>query len=370
MSRPVVITGGGTGGHIFPMQAVADALRERGLLSSDVRYIGSRRGQEAEILGGGELTITLLPGRGIQRSFSPRAVVTNIGSVLGLVAAIGQALILIGRWRPRAVLSVGGYASFATSLAAVVWRRPLVLLDLDAVPPATHRVLRRFATRRCLALGEGGTNDVTTGAPVRNELVGLDRSPAARTRAKSQLIPPIDQQRQVVVVMTGSLGALSVNRAVVSLAAHWSERSDLTIVHVTGRRDEDWVRDHAPVVTGLDYRIIGFADMMTWWAVADVAVSRSGATTVAELAVLAIPSILIPLPGAPGDHQTANARALQAVGAAELIRDDDLSVTTLAKAIDDVLAAHRWEQMSQAARTMGRPDAARRIADVVLAVSR
>jgi len=362
MARPIVVTGGGTGGHIFPMVAIADALRSAGLAASDLRYVGSRRGQEERLLGDGPIALTRLPGRGIKRSLRPRAVVDNVGAVVSLVAAMITAGWLVARWRPRAVVSVGGYASFAVSVAALLWRRPLILVDLDATPPATHRVLARFATRRCVAFGEAGPKTVVTGAPVRAAIAAIDRSLVARARAKAALAPPISPTRTVVVVMTGSLGAGSVNRAVVALAERWDAREDLTLVHITGRRDEAWVRREAPVTTGLDYRIEAFGDMVTWWAVADVAICRAGATTVAELSLLHLPAVVVPLPGAPGDHQTANARALVEQGSAVLLRDGDVSADTLAPAVTALVAS------SSDGSPTARRDAAAAIAQTVLAV--
>ncbi|MBW4029840.1 MAG: hypothetical protein HIU57_04070, partial [Acidobacteria bacterium] len=211
MTRPVVLTGGGTGGHIFPMQAIAEALRDAGLGDDDMRYVGSRRGQEATLLGGGPIDLTLLPGRGIRRSMTPRALRDNAAALVALAGAFVRALIEVRRWRPRAVVSVGGYAAAAVSTAAVVWRRPLVLVDLDATPSVTHRLLARFATVRCVAMGAPGPRAVLTGAPVRRDVAHLDRSHEQRQRAKSRLSPPLDAARRVVVVMSGSLGATRVN---------------------------------------------------------------------------------------------------------------------------------------------------------------
>ncbi len=367
MTRPVVLTGGGTGGHIFPMRAVAEALGELGVAAQDMRYVGSRRGQEAALLGGGPVALTLLPGRGIRRSLAPGALAANLAALTGLAAAMARALYDVGRWRPRVVVSVGGYAAAAVATAAVLWRRPLVLVDLDATPSVTHRLLARFATVRCVALGEASAGVVVTGAPVRQDLAGIDRSTEGRQSAKARLSPPIDAGRRVVVVMTGSLGATRVNRAVVELAERWRDRDDLALVQVTGRRDHQWVLASRPAVGRLDYRVIEFAEMATWWAVADVAICRAGAMTVAELTVLGLPAILVPLPGAPGDHQGHNARSLASAGAAVVVTDAHCDAPTLDREVAEMLEGARWDEMSRAAKRLGRPDAAREIARVVLA---
>ncbi len=370
MTGPVVLTGGGTGGHIFPMQAIAEALRDEGVADADMRYVGSRRGQEASLLGQGAISLTLLPGRGIRRSFSARALRDNAGALIALAGAFASALVYVRRWRPRAVVSVGGYAAAAMSTAAVVWRRPLILVDLDATPSATHRILARFATVRCVALGQASERVVVTGAPVRHDLAELDRSPDERLRAKARLTPPIDPERRVVVVMTGSLGATSVNRATIDLARRWRDRDDVTLVHVTGRRDFSWVMSERPAPGALDYRVIEFADMTTWWAVADLAICRAGATTVAEITVLSLPAILVPLPGAPGDHQSYNARALAAVGAAVVLADSDCSGEVLARHANALLDPEVCQEMSRASSLLAQPDAAGAIARTVLQAAR
>ena len=360
----VVITGGGTGGHIFPMLALADALRDSGAPASALRFVGSRRGQEAALLSG-SVPLTLLAGRGIQRSWSARAWRQNVGAAAGLVGAGVAAAYWVGRWRPAVVVSFGGYASLAVSVAAVLWRRPLVLVDLDAVPGAAHRLVARFATRRCVAFADDDPRGVVTGVPVRPAIAAIDRSPSSRQHARAALNPPLDPSRRVVVVMTGSLGAASVNRAVSELAARWADRDDLALIHVTGRRDESWVRAAQPAGARLDYRVIGFADMATWWAVADVAVCRAGAATVAELTTLGIASVLVPLPGAPGDHQTRNARRVEEAGGAVIVADARCDATTLGDALRTILSGERATVMGEAARRLAHPDAAASIARVV-----
>lgn len=362
MAGPIVITGGGTGGHVFPMQAIAEQLVARGVAPEQLRFVGSRRGQEGTLLGDGPVALTLLPGRGLRRAWSLEAVVVNTGAVVGLFAAVVVAVWRVGTWRPSVVVSVGGYASFAVAFAAVLWRRPLVLVELDATPGAAHRLLGRFATRHCTAFPSNDAHAVVTGAPLRDAIVELDRSPHARAVFRAQEQPPVESSRRVVVVMTGSLGAQSVNRAVTELARLWTDRRDVTLMHVTGRRDFDSVVASRLATTGLDYRVEAFGDMATLWALCDVALCRAGATTVAELCALGIPAILVPLPGAPGDHQTMNARAVVAAGGARLVRDDECRASTLAVLLDEMLESDTLSAMSAAAASLGRRDAAAAIA--------
>jgi UDP-N-acetylglucosamine:LPS N-acetylglucosamine transferase len=328
--------------------------------------VGSRRGQEATLLGTGAVSLTLLPGRGIRRSLEPGALLANLAALFGLLGAVVIALVRVRQWRPSVVVSAGGYASFAVSLAAFVWRCPLVLVELDAVPGAAHRFFLRYAAYRCTAFSSSEPRTVFTGAPLREVIVALDRSNESRRDACSAMQPPIDPSRTIVVVMTGSLGATRVNRAVSELARKWSERGDIAIVHVSGRRDYDEIVSRAPELHTLDYRIIAFGDMGELWRLCDVAVCRSGATTVAELTALGIPSLLVPLPHAPGDHQTKNAQALAEHGAALVVADAQCDAETLAKLIEEIAQPLTRSRMADAAKSLGHLDSSARIAQVVL----
>ncbi len=368
MAGPIVITGGGTGGHIFPMLAVAEQLRARGIAASELRFVGSRRGQEATLLAANEVALTLLPGRGIRRSLSPSAVVENVGAGAGLVTAVLVALVNVRRWRPSVVVSLGGYASFAVALAAALWRRPLVLVELDATTGAAHRLLGRFSTARCSAFPSDEPNAILTGVPLREVVVAIDRSTAARRVARATADPKIDDRRLVIVVMTGSLGSTTVNRAVCDLAARWSDRTDRTLIHVTGRRDYEAVMGARPPTRRLDYRVEEFGDMAQLWAIADVAICRAGATTVAELTALAIASVLVPLPGSPSDHQLKNAQAVERVGGALILNDHDCTGAKLDEILSAMTEPSTLDAMSRAAATLGRRDGASSIARVVLDV--
>jgi UDP-N-acetylglucosamine--N-acetylmuramyl-(pentapeptide) pyrophosphoryl-undecaprenol N-acetylglucosamine transferase len=369
MPGPIVITGGGTGGHIFPMEAVADQLRAIGVDAGDLRFVGSRRGQEASLFATSEIAVTLLPGRGFRRTLRLESLLENLGAAFSLSAAVVIALVKVRQWRPSVVVSLGGYASFATTLAALVWRRPFVLVELDAEPGAAQRLFTRFARARCCAFPTSDPKAVVTGTPLRERVVTVDRSVDAVRAARATIEPAIDDARLVVVVMTGSLGSTTVNRAVSDLAQRWSSREDRTIIHVTGRRDVELVRAHAPVTDGLDYRILEFGDMVQLWGLCDLAICRAGASTVAELTTLAIPSVLVPLPRAPGDHQMKNALVVVESGGARLVLDAECTGAKL----DDVLASMSTPgmlaTMGNAAGTLGRRDAAASIARVVADVA-
>ncbi|MGH9082426.1 MAG: UDP-N-acetylglucosamine--N-acetylmuramyl-(pentapeptide) pyrophosphoryl-undecaprenol N-acetylglucosamine transferase [Acidimicrobiales bacterium] len=369
MTRYAVVAGGGTGGHVLLALAVARALVEQGHDPGSIELVGSRRGQEGDLLAGEGFPLTLLPGRGIARRLDAGALLANAGAVVGLARAIRRAAALVARSRPRVVVSVGGYASFPSDLAAVVLRIPLVLVNVDAVPGLVHRIFGRFAAASAVAFpGTPLPRAVVTGTPVRAEIAGVDRSPAAARQARQRLGLPPD--RSTVGVVGGSLGARRLNEAASGLAREWAQRADRSLYHVTGRGRGAEV---APPVGGaLCYRSVEFERQMALlYQAADVMVCRAGAVTVAELAVAGVPAVLVPLPGAPGDHQTANARALADVGAGELLADGACDAGGLAARLDRLLSdPERLRSMGEAARALGHADAARRVAEVVIGCAR
>ena len=354
---------------------------ERGHDPSSIELFGSRRGHEATTWPALEFPYTLLPGRGIRRSFSVGAVVANVGAVAGLVWACVRALGSFLRRRPRVVVIVGGYASFPAGLAAVLTRVPLVSVNTDAVPGAVNGLLGRFAAANAVAFeGTELPRAHVTGTPVRPELSALDRSSDGQRAGRGALGLPAD--RQTVTAMGGSLGALRINRAVAALAGSWEADGDRTVYHVTGRRDYDAFADGAAgpagarggagADEGLCYRVVPFEDRMPQlYSAADVCVSRAGAMSVAELLVSGVPAILVPLPGAPRDHQTRNAEAVVALGAAVHVPDPECDGERLAKELEALLTdADRLRAMGEAARRHAHPDAAARIAELVDAHAR
>ncbi len=356
-----VIAGGGTGGHVVPAIAIGQALVERGHQPDSVRFLGSSRGLEQTMVPRAGFEVILLPGRGIAR----RLTVDNIGAVAGLLAAMVQAVALLARLRPQVVITVGGYASVAGALAAVVWRVPLVVAEQNAVPGLANRLAGRFAVACAVSFpGTPLPRAVVTGNPVRRQILSVDRSDAGRATAREALGLPVD--RVVVAVTGGSLGAGRINTAVLRLVARWSGRADVAMRHVIGERDFEACVAGAPppVPGGLIYQQVRFEDHMELLlSAADVAVQRAGASTVAELTVAGLPAILVPLPGAPGDHQTANAQRLASAGAAVLIPDGEFDATRLAVELDRLIEdAPLRRTMGAAARALARPEAAQAVA--------
>jgi undecaprenyldiphospho-muramoylpentapeptide beta-N-acetylglucosaminyltransferase len=361
-----IVAGGGTAGHVLPGLAVADALRARG---RSVHYVGAARGIEAELVPAAGLDHTLLPGRGIQRRLTP----ANLGAAWGILRAVVAAIGLTRRLRPKVVLALGGYASFPCVAAAVLLRVPVVVAEQNSHPGAANRLAARFAKASAVSFpGTPLPRAVTTGNPVRAEVLAVERTPAAAAAARTAL--GIAGDRKVVAVVGGSLGARSINEATLELAGRWADRSDVAIRHVVGRRDWEAVHAAAPPAAdgGLVYQQVPYEDRMpTLLAAADVGVLRSGSGACFEIAAARLPAVLVPSPFVTGDHQTANARWLAEAGGAVLVPDGELSGSRLATELDALLADDdRRRAMAEAAGSLARPDAAGAIADLLEAHAR
>lgn len=360
----VIITGGGTAGHTNPGIATAQALVLRGLAVEDIHFIGGERGNEGTIVPEAGFSIDLLPGRGLKRSFSP----SNLGALLDLARGAVRAFRLIRRHRPDVVVCLGGYAAFGASFAAILQRVPVVVTEQNARASIVNRVIGRFAKACAVPFPDTDLpSSILTGNPVRPAVVDAVVSADRRTTRRER---GFEEGAVAVAVWSGSLGAKSVNRAVRALAEQWSERTDITIHHIVGRRD--WPDFGGSEIEGpIDYRTIEYEDdMPTLLAAADVAICRSGASTVTELAVAGLPSLLVPLPGAPRDHQRANSRELVDVGGALLLDDSELSGRRLADMLGPIVDDEgRRRDMAAAARSVGRPGAADAVAGLVLRIA-
>ena len=370
MATYAIIAGGGTAGHVVPGLAIAQELVARGLPTESVRYVGSSRGIETRLVPDAGFPLTVLPGRGIQRKFT----VANVGAILGLVAAVIQGIVLVGRTRPAVVVGLGGYASVPCVIGAVLWRVPIVVAEQNAVPGAANRLAGRFA--KACAVSFDGTDlprAAWTGNPVRREVLAVaDASDGDRAAARERL--GVEAERTLVAVFGGSLGARRINHSVADAVPAMGRRATLAVRHVSGRRD------HAELLTrtaghgslALQYDLVEYEDdMPSVYAAADVVLCRAGASSVAELTVAGVPSILVPLPGAPGDHQTANARALVEGGAARLVPDGELDAERARSEIEALLDdPDQRVAMAAAARELARPDAAAAVVDLVVAHAR
>jgi undecaprenyldiphospho-muramoylpentapeptide beta-N-acetylglucosaminyltransferase len=353
-----VIAGGGTAGHVLPGLAVAQALVDAGHDRERIHFIGARRGMEASMVPEAGYSISLFDTRGIRRSVSP----SNVPAVVNLSEAVRRALRLFKRIEPSVVVSVGGYASVPAVVAAKFRRVPVLVVSYDAVPGRASRMAARLATASAVAFESSPLpRKVVTGAPLRPEIVATD---PARDRRRARAVLRLPADRFTVLVVGGSLGSGVLNDVVRSFVATRQDRVDLAIRHLVGSRNDDGSWKALDLPRGLVYQPVAFETRMDLaYAAADLVVARAGATTVAELAALGLPSILVPWPLASEDHQTANARALADAGGAVLVTESQFDADRLAAEIDRLEHdAPTRQAMARAARSVGRRGAAAAIA--------
>ena len=358
-----VVAGGGTAGHVVPAIAIGEALVARGHPRSSIHFVGSKRGIDRKLVPAAGFNLSLLPGRGLARKLT----LDNLQSLFGFAVGLVLAIALLARLRPAVVVSMGGYAAAPCALAAALFRIPLVLSEQNAVPTFTHRLVGRFAAASAVPYeGTPLPRPVVTGNPVRPEILAVDGSPVGRAAARRSFGLP--EEGIVVAAFGGSLGARTINAAVLDLVTRW-DGPPIAIRHAVGERDWAWAQEQAtqPSAAITSYQPVPYEDRMPeLLAACDVVVARSGGS-VAELAVVGRAAILVPLPIAPYDHQARNAEQLVQAGAAILLRDPEMTGQRLAQELHHLLdgGPEKVREMGEAARTIGRPDAADAVAAVV-----
>jgi len=352
MNRTILIMAGGTGGHIFPALAVADELKLRGWR---VVWLGSKKGMEARIVPDHGYEIEWLRFGGLRGKGLIRMALLP----LNLLIAFWQSARVIFRVRPDVVLGMGGYVSFPGGMMAALFLRPLVVHEQNAVAGLANRVLAMVSDRVLEAFPGALSRAVCTGNPVRNSIAEID-DPQTRYAARAG--------RLRLLVIGGSLGAKALNEAVPAALALMPEEARPEVTHQSGQQHLTALQELYRTA-GVDASTVAFIeDMATAFARADIVVCRAGATTVAELAVAGVASLLVPFPHAVDDHQTVNARFLADHDAAMLIQQKDLTPRRLADVIQS-LTRESLSQMASRARAIGKVNATRDVADHCVAVA-
>ncbi len=329
--------------------AVARALRHEGIAPC---WMGAAHGMEERLVPTHGIPLSLITIRGVRGKGWMRQLLAPFAILRATLAAVRE----IRRIRPGVVLGMGGFVSGPGGLAAWLCRRPLIIHEQNALPGVTNRLLAHLATRVLCAYPAAfplGTKVRITGNPVRQEILEIPGAAERAVRAG-----PVR-----VLVLGGSLGARSLNRAVPEALAGFTGVSSLDILHQTGEHDAESVANLYRDL-GCVARVVPFiAEMAEAYAWADCVICREGALTLAEICVVGLPSVLVPFPHAVDDHQTLNARHLADNAAAVLLRDADLTPATLAAAVRPILQdPQRRQAMAARARALGRPEAT---ADVV-----
>jgi len=348
----VMIAGGGTGGHVIPALAIADALKSA--YQAEVCFIGTARGMETRLVPQAGYALELIDvGQLNQVSLA-----TKLKTLVALPRGIFYCMRLLRNWKPQVVIGVGGYASGPAMLAALVQRVPTLAFEPNAVPGMANRLIGKRI--RAAAVNFAPTqayfhNAEVTGIPVRAEFFGLaPRSPQCPPR---------------LLVMGGSQGARALNQRMPEIAGALLDADPgLTILHQAGARNAE-TTEAAYTASGAAsdrWKVQAFLeDMPQQFAQSDLILARSGASTVAELAASGKPSLLVPFPYAADDHQRKNAEVLVEGGAATMLLEQDMTGTALLQALTGLLKdREQLAQMSSSARAFAHPKAAARIAEL------
>jgi UDP-N-acetylglucosamine--N-acetylmuramyl-(pentapeptide) pyrophosphoryl-undecaprenol N-acetylglucosamine transferase len=349
----VLIAGGGTGGHLFPGIAIAETFMAQDP-ENQVRFISTRRALDQDVLAVRGFPSQTIEAEGIKG----RGMAGQMKALLKLPRALSQACRILREFQPHLVIGVGGYVSGPVVLAGRLKRIPTAIQEQNSIPGLTNRLLALLVDRIYYSFEKSreyfpSRKSLWTGNPVRREL-------------KRVLEEPSNPQAPLtILVLGGSLGAHRLNQLVTEALDFLEElKKDLSFIHQTGTKDEDWVRQ-AYLEKGFQHQVRAFISDMIWaYSRADMLICRSGATTLAEVTALGKASFLIPFPFATNNHQEENARSLVQQGAAEMIPEKELTGARLAAVI------HRWRndpqlraQLAAQAKTLGRWEAAEEIVE-------
>lgn len=367
--KRIIISGGGTGGHIYPAITIYKEIAA--MTEAEFLYIGTDKGLEATLVPKEGIPFKTLPVEGLNRNLSWHALVT-LGKTL---SSLWQAGRIISEFKPDIVIGTGGYVCGPILLAAALRNVPTLIQEQNTIGGITNKILSRFVDVVAVGFEDAkkafpkAKRLVYTGNPVRPEVL-------VDTRAEGREFFNLKDDEFAVLIAGGSRGARSINTAMIEVHEYFKNRKGIKLIHVTGSGEYDRVLEALHIKDGETYSnssiILPYLhEMPKALAAADLAVFRAGAVGLAELTVRGIPSILIPYPYAAEDHQTYNARALVSAGAARMIVDKMLQGKDLIGEIEFFMNnPHELGHMSAAAKSLGKPAAAHDIAQLALEIAK
>ncbi|NOV27303.1 undecaprenyldiphospho-muramoylpentapeptide beta-N-acetylglucosaminyltransferase [Cupriavidus necator] len=351
--RTLLVMAGGTGGHVFPGLAVAQALRAQGW---NVVWLGNRTGMEATLVPKHDIPMEFIQFGGLRG----KGLVTKFLLPLNLLRAFWQSLAALRRVRPSVVLGMGGYITFPAGMMASLLGRPLVLHEQNSIAGLANKVLAKVADRVLCAFPGALPGSEWTGNPVREELAQLD-APEARY---DQRDGPLR-----ILVVGGSLGAAALNEVVPKAIALLPAAERPVVTHQAGAKQIDTLRANYAAAQVPAQTLPFIDDMAQAYADADLVICRAGAMTVSEVAAAGVAALFVPFPHAVDDHQTTNAQFLSSQGAALLVQQKDLTAEGLARTLAS-LTRPQLKDMARLARGLAKPEATRRVAEICRQLAR
>ena len=360
-NKTYIISGGGTGGHIYPAIAIANALKEK-QPDCKILFVGAIGKMEMEKVPEAGYEIIGLPIAGIQRSFSPKNVAKNLMFPFKLVKSLTKASAIIKKYQPAAVIGVGGYASGPIMMAAQKKGIPTLIQEQNSHAGITNKRLAKKAKKICVAytnMEKFFPKDkiVLTGNPVRKDILDISSK-----REEGLQHFGLDGNKKIVLAIGGSLGALSVNESIKTRAKDFDEKG-IQILWQTGKFFYPKAKD----LNTENVKVNEFIKRMDLsYSVADVVISRAGALSISELCLVGKPSILVPFPFAAEDHQTANAMSLVNNNAAQIISDKQARENLINMTFDLLENEDEQSVLSNNIVKLGKPEAANEIANEIL----
>ena len=361
VSEPrVLIAAGGTGGHVYPAIAIANAVKEE-CPDATILFVGTRDHMEWRVVPDAGYDIVSIWISGLHRRFTFK----NLVFPVKLVVSLMQSYSIIGQFDPEVVVSCGGYVAGPVGWIAAKRGIPLVIQEQNSFPGVTNRMLAKHAEVIFTAFRDADQylpkdKTVLAGNPTRKELAGADHAQACHEY-------DFDPSKPVLLILGGSGGARSINDAVVHNLVDLHDEMELQIIWQCGKKYYDELRARIDKQPFVNLRLKDFIhNMKQAYAAADLIVSRAGALSCAEIALTGTPSILVPSPNVAGDHQTRNAESMAEEGASILVSDDQLR-QQLSEVVKSLIHDRdRLDSMSHAAKQLAKPDASKRIAEEII----
>lgn len=361
MKRKFIISGGGTGGHIFPAISIANALKKR-LPDAEILFVGALGRMEMERVPAAGYPIEGLPVSGFNR----KNMLRNVKVLWNLLRSLFRARRIIRRFKPDMAIGVGGYASAPTLRAASAFGVPTLIQEQNSYAGVTNKLLSQKAKRICVAY-EGmerffpKDKIVLTGNPVRQDLFSV----APKTEEAYKFFG-LDPKKRTILVVGGSLGARTINQSIIEGLVKLS-KADVQIIWQTGKFYIEDARKAAEPFASPGLLVTDFVSRMDLaYSIADLVISRAGASSISELCLLAKPVILVPSPNVAEDHQTQNALALVRKNAAVMIKDVEAKDQLVAKALELIDNDVELDKLSKNIVKLGEKDSADRIAEEVI----
>lgn len=362
----IIVSGGGTGGHIYPALTLIDAIKSK-RADAEFLYVGTQKGLEADIVPKAGINFVALE---LEGGFERRFTLENISRAANAIMSIKRASNIVKDFKPNAVVGTGGYVCGPILLAASLMKIPTLIQEQNAVAGVTNKILSKFVDKIAVgtrdALKNFPPNKTTyTGNPIRAEVLAAKKSDGLREFH-------FTADKPIVLISGGSRGARSINNAMIDVLKSAAQKNSAQFLHVTGKGEFDSVTEKlSDILDAPNIKVVPYLyNMPTAMAMADLAIFRAGATGLAELTARGIPAILIPYPFAAENHQEFNARTLVDAGAAKMILNKNLTAEILSATLDELLSSpEKLKSMAQASLSLGKPNAADEIADLILSLT-